>query len=151
MENCRKIEFEATEANKPPLFMFEGKKVAVAAATYSYRTATDESLGSLIIVVDGYLPGETKQRRFVCDILADTIEEVEEDLISGRFFAVLNGTEWIRTQYEDLKENDVIRIFDNGVLYVDLEGANTWMVVGKDENGRIQVVEATPKECATIG
>ena len=68
MENCRKIEFEATEANKPPLFMFEGKKVAVAAATYSYRTATDESLGSLIIVVDGYLPGETKN--YVPSILA---------------------------------------------------------------------------------
>ena len=144
------IEFEATESTKAPLFLYEGKKVHVAAATYSYLTQTDEpNSGALVIVVDGYLDGETAMKRFICNMTEDTIEivdEPEKNMQNGRTFEKLVEDKWVKAEYDELQANDVIRIIDNGQLYFDLNGNSLWMVIGKDENGDVQIVEAIRKD-----
>jgi|GEM_PF-4883236 len=144
------IEFEATESTKAPLFLYEGKKVHVAAATYSYLTQTDEpNSGALVIVVDGYLDGETAMKRFICNMTEGTIEivdEPEKNIQNGRIFEKLVEDKWVKVEYDELQANDVIRIVDNGKLYFDLNGNSLWMVIGKDENGDVQIVEAIRKD-----
>lgn len=145
------IEFEATESTKAPLFLYEGKNVHVAAATYSYLTQTDEpNSGALVIVVDGYLDGETAMKRFICNMTEDTIEigkdEPEKNVQNGRIFEKLVEDKWVKVEYDELQANDVIRIIDNGKLYFDLNGNSLWMVIGKDENGDVQIVEAIRKD-----
>lgn len=144
------IKFEATESTKAPLFLYEGKKVHVAAATYSYLTQTDEpNSGALVIVVDGYLDGETAMKRFICNMTEDTIEivdEPEKNIQNGRIFEKLVEDKWVKVEYDELQANDVIRIIDNGKLYFDLNGNSLWMVIGKDENGDVQIVEAVRKD-----
>lgn len=144
------IKFEATESTKAPLFLYEGKKIHVAAATYSYLTQTDEpNSGALVIVVDGYLDGETAMKRFICNMTEDTIEivdEPEKNMQNGRTFEKLVEDKWVKAEYDELQANDVIRIIDNGQLYFDLNGNSLWMVIGKDENGDVQIVEAIRKD-----
>ena len=144
------IKFEATESTKAPLFLYEGKKAHVAAATYSYLTQTDEPYsGALVIVVDGYLDGETAMKRFICNITEDIIEivdEPEKNMQNGRIFEKLVEDKWVKVEYDELQANDVIRIIDNGKLYFDLNGNSLWMVIGKDENGDVQIVEAIRKD-----
>lgn len=144
------IKFEATESTKAPLFLYEGKNVHVAAATYSYLTQTDEpNSGALVIVVDGYLDGETAMKRFICNMTEDTIEivdETEKNVQNGRIFEKLVEDKWVKVEYDELQANDVIRIIDNGKLYFDLNGNSLWMVIGKDENGDVQIVEAIRKD-----
>ena len=144
------IKFEATESTKAPLFLYEGKKVHVAAATYSYLTQTDEpNSGALVVVVDGYLDGETAMKRFICNMTEDTIEivdETEKNMQNGRIFEKLVEDKWAKVEYDELQANDVIRIIDNGKLYFDLNGNSLWMVIGKDENGDVQIVEAIRKD-----
>ena len=144
------IKFEATEPTKAPLFLYEGKKVHVAAATYSYLTQTDEpSSGALVVVVDGYLDGETVMKRFICNMTEDTIEivdETEKNMQNGRIFEKLVEDKWVKVEYDELQANDAIRIIDNGKLYFDLNGNSLWMVIGKDENGDVQIVEAIRKD-----
>ena len=144
------IKFEATEPTKAPLFLYEGKKVHVAAATYSYLTQTDEpNSGALVVVVDGYLDGETTMKRFICNMTEDTIEivdETEKNMQNGRIFEKLVEDKWVKVEYDELQANDVIRIIDNGKLYFDLNGNSLWMVIGKDENGDVQIVEAIRKD-----
>ena len=144
------IEFEATESTKAPLFLYGGKKVNVSAATYSYLTQTDEpNSGALVIVVDGYLDGETAMKRFICNMTEDTIEivdEPEKNMQNGRIFEKLVEDKWVKVEYDELQANDVIRIVDNGKLYFDLNGNSLWMVIGKDENGDVQIVEAIRKD-----
>ena len=144
------IKFEATESTKAPLFLYEGKNVHVAAATYSYLTQTDEpNSGALVVVVDGYLDGETAMKRFICNMTEDTIEivdEPEKNVQNGRIFEKLVEDKWVKVEYDELQANDVIRIIDNGKLYFDLNGNSLWMVIGKDENGDVQIVEAIRKD-----
>lgn len=144
------IEFEATESTKAPLFLYKGKKVHVAAATYSYLTQTDEpNSGALVIVVDGYLDGETAMKRFICNMTEGTIEivdEPEKNMQNGRIFEKLVEDKWVKVKYDELQANDIIRIIDNGKLYFDLNGNSLWMVIGKDENGDVQIVEAIRKD-----
>ena len=144
------IEFEATESTKAPLFLYEGKKVHVAAATYSYLTQTDEPYsGALVVVVDGYLDGETTMKRFICNMTEDTIEivdEPEKNIQNGRIFEKLVEDKWVKVKYDELQANDVIRIIDNGQLYFDLEGCGTWLVVGVDDNGEVQITQAVRKD-----
>lgn len=144
--------FEASSKIGVPTFIFKGQKIAVTALTYSYKTKTDKYFGECIVVVDGYLHGETEERRFVYNIATESIEEVANHSDGmGRVFEVLDKTSWVATPYECLKANDVIRIIDNGRLCSDLDGTDVWIVVGKDENGNIQATAAVPKGDAING
>ena len=145
------INFEIFTGQRVPSFIFNGQKISVAALTYSYKTADETYPSDLIIIVDGYFPDNPSEMRWVINLVADTIElhdmaEIAEITTVSRRFEILRGSTWCESHYDHIQTNDVIRVIDNGRVYADINGVSVWIVVGREDDGTLQIVEAVRKE-----
>ena len=135
-----------------PIVIIDGLHLSVVHLTYAWSTKTDDSNGSNICIVDGYINNETILRRFIFDLLTKEAKEVSLnsslDKNKGRIFEVcINRGEsydseiWVPTPFQNLKPGDIIRILDNGVYCRGLDGCRVWIIIDTIgmENGLLNV------------
>ena len=135
-----------------PFVLIDGLRLSVAHLTYAWSTKTEDSNGSNICIVDGYINNGNILRRFILDLLTKEAKEVSlnssVDRNKGRVFEVCitrgesyDSEIWEATPFQKLKPGDIIRILDEGVYCRGLDGCRVWIIIDTIgmENGLLNV------------
>ena len=123
-----------------PFVLIDGLRLSVAHLTYAWSTKTEDSNGSNICIVDGYINNGNILRRFILDLLTKEAKEVSlnssVDRNKGRVFEVCitrgesyDSEIWEATPFQNLKPGDIIRILDDGVYCRGLDGCRVWVII----------------------